>query len=127
MSRLLVNKPGNSLTSVEEFRLRLERVMGEEGAQEQGLAPEALASLLEFCTEQSCKKCIPCRIGLAKMCDTVLDVIEGCADEFDLEILKRTARTLYETCECEIGYESARIVLESIPAWDDIESEGGLR
>ena len=127
MSRLQVNKPGNSLTSVEEFRVRLERAMGDAEAQEQGLAPEALATLLEFSTGQSCKKCIPCRIGLAQMRDTVLDVLEGCADEFDLEILKHTAHTLYETCECEIGYESARIVLESISAWGEDASEGGLQ
>ena len=125
MSRLLTNKPTNSLTSLEEFRLRLERALGASETSDAGLSPEAMFMLLEFCADQSCKKCIPCRIGLAQMRDTVLEVIDGHADEFDIEILKHTARTLHETCECEIGYESARIVLESAPAWDVPAVEGG--
>ena len=120
MRRLSANKPGNSLTGVEEFRRRLERATAASG-QAEGLSPAAVSALLTYCTEQSCKKCVPCRIGLAHMRDVVFDVLEGYADSYDLDLLERCAWTLHETCECEIGYESARIVLESIPAWDVAE------
>ena len=70
------------------------------------LAPcpvEFTAALVNLCSTQSCGKCTPCRVGLSALSDLLADVLEGRADESTLNLIERTARTIYLSSDCAIG------------------------
>ena len=80
------------------------------------LAPcpvEFTAALVNLCSTQSCGKCTPCRVGLSALGDLLADVLEGRADESTLNLIERTARTIYLSSDCAIGLS---ITFASTPA-----------
>ena len=84
------------------------------------LAPcpvEFTAALVNLCSTQSCGKCTPCRVGLSALSDLLADVLEGRADESTLNLIERTARTIYLSSDCAIGYEAG----ERIHDWNLVE------
>ena len=89
------------------------------------LAPcpvEFTAALVNLCSTQSCGKCTPCRVGLNALSDLLADVLEGRADEFTLNLIERTARTIYLSSDCAIGYEAGAMALTAIRGFrDDFE------
>ena len=89
------------------------------------LAPcpvEFTAALVNLCSTQSCGKCTPCRVGLNALSDLLADVLEGRADESTLNLIERTARTIYLSSDCAIGYEAAAMALTAIRGFrDDFE------
>ena len=89
------------------------------------LAPcpvEFTAALVNLCSTQSCGKCTPCRVGLSALSDLLADVLEGRADESTLNLIERTARTIYLSSDCAIGYESGAMALTAIRGFrDDFE------
>ena len=89
------------------------------------LAPcpvEFTAALVNLCSTQSCGKCTPCRVGLSALSDLLADVLEGHADESTLNLIERTARTIYLSSDCAIGYEAGAMALTAIRGFrDDFE------
>lgn len=89
------------------------------------LAPcpvEFTAALVNLCSTQSCGKCTPCRVGLSALGDLLADVLEGRADESTLNLIERTARTIYLSSDCAIGYEAGAMALTAIRGFrDDFE------
>lgn len=89
------------------------------------LAPcpvEFTAALVNLCSTQSCGKCTPCRVGLSALSDLIADVLEGRADESTLNLIERTARTIYLSSDCAIGYEAGAMALTAIRGFrDDFE------
>ena len=89
------------------------------------LAPcpvEFTAALVNLCSTQSCGKCTPCRVGLSALSDLLADVLEGRADESALNLIERTARTIYLSSDCAIGYEAGAMALTAIRGFrDDFE------
>ena len=89
------------------------------------LAPcpvEFTAALVNLCSTQSCGKCTPCRVGLSALSDLLADVLEGRADESTLSLIERTARTIYLSSDCAIGYEAGAMALTAIRGFrDDFE------
>ncbi len=89
------------------------------------LAPcpvEFTAALVNLCSTQSCGKCTPCRVGLSALSDLLSDVLEGRADESTLNLIARTARTIYLSSDCAIGYEAGAMALTAIRGFrDDFE------
>lgn len=89
------------------------------------LAPcpvEFTAALVNLCSTQSCGKCTPYRVGLSALSDLLADVLEGRADESTLNLIERTARTIYLSSDCAIGYEAGAMALTAIRGFrDDFE------
>ncbi len=89
------------------------------------LAPcpvEFTAALVNLCSTQSCGKCTPCRVGLSALSDLLADVLEGRTDESTLNLIERTARTIYLSSDCAIGYEAGAMALTAIRGFrDDFE------
>lgn len=89
------------------------------------LAPcpvEFTAALVNLCSTQGCGKCTPCRVGLSALSDLLADVLEGRADESTLNLIERTARTIYLSSDCAIGYEAGAMALTAIRGFrDDFE------
>ncbi|MBQ6395267.1 MAG: glutamate synthase, partial [Atopobiaceae bacterium] len=89
------------------------------------LAPcpvEFTAAFIGMCATQSCGKCTPCRVGLGVLKGLLEDVLEGRADEDTLDLIERTARTIYLSSDCAIGYEAGEMALTAIRGFrDDFE------
>ena len=89
------------------------------------LAPcpvEFTAAYVNMCATQSCGKCTPCRVGLRALSDLLNDVLENRADEHTLDLIERTARTIYLSSDCAIGYEAGDMALTAIRGFrDDFE------
>lgn len=69
---------------------------------------------LKMCHAQTCGKCASCRIGLKQLQNLLTDVLENRATINTLELIRRTAKAIYETADCAIGYEAARMVYNGV-------------
>ncbi len=89
------------------------------------LAPcpvEFTAAYVAMCATQSCGKCTPCRVGLRNLQDLLDDVLENRADEHTLDLIEKTARSIYLSADCAIGYEAGEMALTAIRGFrDDFE------
>lgn len=85
-----------------------------------GVCPiDMTLSILRLYHTQSCGKCVPCRAGLAQLADLLEKVLNGEAEMSTIDLIKRTAQTIYSTADCAIGYEAARTVLMSVEGFFD--------
>jgi len=67
-----------------------------------------------FLTEESCGKCVPCRVGLDRMRDILSGITEGKGTEGDLGLLQDLARTIKDTSLCALGGTAPNPVLSTI-------------
>ncbi len=58
---------------------------------------------MEFCMDESCGKCVPCRVGTRQMHDLLKKICSGEAEEKDLELLEELAPMVKETSLCGLG------------------------
>ena len=58
---------------------------------------------LEFCQEESCGKCVPCRVGTRQMLGILTRITEGKGEEGDIEQLERLAETIKSGALCALG------------------------
>ena len=72
---------------------------------------ETAKAYFSLCASQSCGKCTPCRIGLARLSDDLERILRG--EEVDglLDHLMTICHTLYETADCAIGFQAGRMGL----------------
>ncbi|NMA93431.1 MAG: FAD-dependent oxidoreductase [Clostridiales bacterium] len=112
MSRLTIITESRAEQTVESIYKDIERRIV---ASPPGLCPiDLLASFLKMTHAQSCGKCVPCRVGLGKL-ENMLDlVLDGNADEQTLELIEETAKAVYYSSDCAIGWESANMVLKGL-------------
>ena len=73
-----------------------------------------VAAILQMCQAQSCGKCAPCRIGLSQLGNIIEDILKERATMNSLELLEKTALSIYESADCAIGYEAANTVLKGL-------------
>ncbi|MGN0054993.1 MAG: NAD(P)-binding protein [Atopobiaceae bacterium] len=86
------------------------------------LAPcpvEFTRAYVSMCATQSCGKCTPCRVGLRVLEDLMTDVLENRATPQTLELIESTARTIYNSADCAIGYEAGEMALIAIQGFRD--------
>ena len=76
-----------------------------------GCPVDFAASRLRMSLAQSCGKCVPCRVGLARLQEMLEGVLAG---EGDLKLVEETAKSVYESADCAIGFEAAKGVLDSL-------------
>jgi NADPH-dependent glutamate synthase beta subunit-like oxidoreductase len=125
MSRLSIITRDKAQTTVETLYKDLERRII---ASPPGLCPIDLASsFLTMCHSQTCGKCVPCRIGLGQLESLLEDVLDGKATFKTIDLIEKTARTIYYSADCAIGYEAANMVLKGIEGFRDDFEEHILR
>ena len=86
------------------------------------LAPcpvEFTASYVAMCATQSCGKCTPCRNGLRMLGHLFHDVLNNRATLETLDLIESTARTVYLSSDCAIGYEAGEVALMAILCFRD--------
>ncbi len=69
---------------------------------------------LKFLIDESCGKCVPCRIGLSRMLEIINDITEGRGTDEKLELLKETAETVSIASLCALGKTAPNPVLSTI-------------
>ena len=101
------------------------------GASSFGSCPvELTAAFVRLCLAQSCGKCVPCRVGLSRMVELLERVLDGDADSCasltsgqetasPLELIRSCAQSIYDSADCAIGFEAARLVLDGLAAFED--------
>ena len=125
MSRLSIITQNKAQATVEELYKDLERRIS---ASPPGLCPVDLASsFLKLCHAQSCVKCVPCRVGLGQLQKLMEQVLDGQTDLSVIDLIEKTARNIFYSADCAIGYEAARMVLKGIRGFRDDFEEHILR
>jgi bidirectional [NiFe] hydrogenase diaphorase subunit len=69
---------------------------------------------MEFCMEESCGKCIPCRAGTVQMYDILRRITAGQANWEDLEMLETLSDLLRETSLCGLGQTAPNPVVSTL-------------
>ena len=69
---------------------------------------------LKFLIDESCGKCVPCRIGLRRMLEIINDITEGRGTMQELELLEETAETVAMASLCALGKTAPNPVLSTI-------------
>lgn len=112
MSRLTVVSASKAQNVVEGLYKDLERRII---ASPPGLCPVDLtAAFLKMCHAQTCGKCVPCRIGLKQLGNLLDDILDNRGTLDTLELIESTARVVYNSSDCAIGYEAAKLVLKGL-------------
>ncbi|MHC4726195.1 MAG: NADH-ubiquinone oxidoreductase-F iron-sulfur binding region domain-containing protein [Planctomycetota bacterium] len=69
---------------------------------------------LEFTAEESCGKCVPCRIGTKVMHDLLKDICDGRGKEGDIELLEDLSNDIIDSSLCGLGQSAPNPVLSTI-------------
>ena len=69
---------------------------------------------MEFCQDESCGKCVPCRIGTKRMLDILTRITKGQGMKEDIDLLKELAEVTKTASLCGLGQTAANPVLSTI-------------
>lgn len=69
---------------------------------------------MEFCVDESCGKCIPCRAGTRQVYEILTTICEGQATMADLERLERLCILMKEASLCGLGQTAPNPVLSTL-------------
>jgi NADH-quinone oxidoreductase subunit F len=74
---------------------------------------------IDFCCEESCGKCIPCREGLRVLREILTDICEGRGKEGDIEAIEEVAEVMADASLCALGKTAANPVLTTLKYFGD--------
>lgn len=81
---------------------------------------------LEFVQEESCGKCVPCRVGTKRLLEILERICAGEGQDGDIERLIELGTQIKETALCNLGKTAANPVLSTIRHFRD-EYEAHIR
>ena len=117
MSRLTMVTESTAQKTVEGLYKDIERRIT---ASQPGICPVNLSvAFLHICRSQSCGKCVPCRVGLMRLEELIQKVLDGKADLSILDTIETTAQGIFDSADCAIGIEAARMVLKGLKGFRD--------
>ena len=98
----------------------LDRFVKRVKANPPGVCPIAVQlAFLQSARSQTCGKCVPCRDGLEQLEGMMKQILEGRADMDTFRDMVSLGKMIRDSADCAIGYEAARIVLESTELFRD--------
>ena len=113
---MLMNRQGEAEKKIAELYGDVNR---RAGASPFGSCPVDLtAAFLRMCLAQSCGKCVPCRIGLSRLVELLERILDGAGRAADLDLIRETAQAIYDSADCAIGFEAAKMVLDGLAAFE---------
>lgn len=74
---------------------------------------------IEFLTDESCGKCVPCREGLRQMHRILTNITEGRGKEGDIEALEDLSETAKEAALCALGKSAPNPFLSTLKYFRD--------
>ncbi|KMY68096.1 NADH dehydrogenase [Desulfocarbo indianensis] len=69
---------------------------------------------IDFLTDESCGKCVPCREGLRQMLKILTDITQGKGKEGDIETLEALSETAKEAALCALGKSAPNPFLSTL-------------
>ena len=69
---------------------------------------------MEFCMDESCGKCIPCRAGTAALYALLTRITRGQAAESDLQEVERLCAAVSDTSLCGLGQTAPNPVVSTL-------------
>ena len=69
---------------------------------------------LKFLQDESCGKCVPCRIGVSRLLEIVNDITEGRGKPGQIELLEELSDTVAKTALCGLGKTAPNPVLSTL-------------
>ncbi|MBH8551747.1 SLBB domain-containing protein [Nostocaceae cyanobacterium CENA357] len=74
---------------------------------------------MEFCMDESCGKCIPCRVGTVQLYKLLTKISEGKASLADLELLEELCDMVKHTSLCGLGQSAPNPVFSTLRYFRD--------
>ncbi|MCK5114665.1 MAG: NADH-quinone oxidoreductase subunit NuoF [Phycisphaerae bacterium] len=74
---------------------------------------------LEFMQEESCGKCVPCRLGITRMLDIINGITQGHGQPGDIEELQQIGEGIQAAALCGLGQTAPNPVLSTIRHFRD--------
>jgi len=74
---------------------------------------------MDFIQDESCGKCVPCRIGTKRMLEILIDICKGRGTVEDLEILEDLADSIKDSALCGLGQTAPNPVLTTLKYFKD--------
>jgi NADH-quinone oxidoreductase subunit F len=74
---------------------------------------------IDFLTDESCGKCIPCREGLRQMLKILTNITEGKGKEGDIELLEELSEVAKEASLCALGTSAPNPFLSTVRYFRD--------
>jgi len=81
---------------------------------------------LSFLEDESCGKCVPCRVGIRRMREILEDITSGRGREGDIDYLQQMAETIKDGSLCGLGKTAPNPVLTTLRYFRD-EYEAHIR
>jgi bidirectional [NiFe] hydrogenase diaphorase subunit len=69
---------------------------------------------MEFCMDESCGKCAPCRVGTVEMYRILERICNGSATRKDLETLEELCTMVRETSLCGLGQNAPNAIVSTL-------------
>jgi NADH-quinone oxidoreductase subunit F len=69
---------------------------------------------LTFTRDESCGKCVPCRIGLKAMLDILIKITEGRGESSDIDTLLEMGTTIKKASLCGLGQTAPNPILSTV-------------
>ena len=69
---------------------------------------------LEFCVDESCGKCVPCRIGTKRLYDLLCKITDGKGTLEDLDTIEELCHHLKDSALCALGQSAPNPVLSTL-------------
>ena len=76
--------------------------------------PEFARFFMDFCVDESCGKCVPCRVGTVPIRALLDKLLEGRGEAGDLERLEEICRVVSTTSLCGLGQSAPNPVLSTL-------------
>ena len=74
---------------------------------------------MDFCREESCGKCVPCRVGTTQLYLMLESITKGEATMDDLEQMERLARMVQRTSLCGLGQGAPNPIFSTLRYFRD--------
>jgi len=96
---------------------KLGAIMGSGGLivmDEDKCAVDIARFFMDFCQEESCGKCTPCREGTKRMLEILTGICEGKGGEEDIELLEEMGEVIKDASLCGLGQTAPNPVLTTL-------------
>ncbi len=101
---------------------RLGAIMGSGGLiamNEDSCMVDTARYFMDFIQDESCGKCVACRIGTKRMLEILERITHGQGEESDIDLLVELGETIKETAVCGLGQTAPNPVLSAINNFRD--------
>ncbi len=76
--------------------------------------PDVAKFFIEFCMDESCGKCVPCRVGTVQIHSLLQKIVDGKATQADVTKLERLCHTVQRASLCGLGQSAPNPVLSTL-------------